>query len=120
MKLVYIAGKLTDPDAATMFHFRQQALEMGMLVESAGDYMAFVPHAHVLEPKGTPEEVWKAAMRKCITMLRRCDYLVPLDNWVNSRGARMEVWLCKRRSGFPKVVDLGSLILEGLDGEDVA
>lgn len=105
MKHVYIAGPLTHPDPSIMEDRRARALRMGQQVEEAGAFVAFVPHAHILEPHGrSAEAIWKAAMRKCISHLRRCDVLLPLPDWKLSRGARVEVWLCLRRSGFPPIV----------------
>lgn len=116
MKLVYIAGPLTHPSPEVMALRRARAMGFGRTVEAMGPFVAFVPHAHILEPLApTPAEVWKVAMRKCIAHLRRCDLLVPLPDWRESRGARMEVWLCRRLAGFPRVVQI-----EDLEAIDVA
>ena len=105
MKLVYVCGQLTHPSQQVMGERRVHARRKGEAVEAAGRFMAFVPHIHILEPPGdSPEEVWKSAMRRCLTMLRRCDYILLMDGWEHSRGARIEVWLCRRRTGFPKIV----------------
>ncbi len=114
MKLVYVAGPLTHPSPEVMELRRERALAFGRHIESLGPYVAFVPHAHILEPRGaTPEEVWRVAMRKCLANLRRCDFLVPIPGWEESRGARVEVWLCRRMSGFPPVVQVEDLRAAG-------
>lgn len=117
MKLVYIAGSLTHPDPAVVAARRARALVVGTQVEAAGRYVAFVPHAHILDPRlDTPDEIWRECMKKCIAVLRRCDRILLLDGWEKSRGARIEVWLCRRRSGFPKIAtSLESLVMEDLD-----
>lgn len=122
MKLVYIAGPLTHPNPTVMNRRRSRALAVGALVEASGDFVAFVPHAHILEPRSlNPETVWREAMAKCITVLRRCDYILPMPDWEQSRGARVELWLCRRRSGFPVVIpNLETLFMEALDGEHIA
>lgn len=110
MKIVYVAGPYTSPHPDVMEARRERALAFGRHIESRGRFVAFVPHAHILEPRGaTPREVWKVAMSKCLANLRRCDALVPMPGWEDSRGARMEVWLCRRRSGYPPVVQVEDL-----------
>jgi hypothetical protein len=65
MIVVYIAGPLTHSSQEVMALRRARAMGFGRTVKAMGPYVAFVPHAHILEPLApTAAEVWKVAMRK--------------------------------------------------------
>jgi hypothetical protein len=47
-----------------------------------------LPHEH--------ERTWKAYMKEDLNALKTCCTLYALNNWEDSRGARIEVWFAKR------------------------
>ena len=45
-----------------------------------------------------PDIPWKAAMRIDLAALKNANGLICLPGWERSRGARIEVWLARRRA----------------------
>ncbi len=81
-KKIYIAGKITGEDrleCAAKFMKTQKDLE-------AQGFEVLNP----LEIVGTWEVSWEDAMRKCIAALVTADALVLLQDFADSRGARLE------------------------------
>lgn len=88
MEKIYIAGKVSgEPYEETKLKFKK-AQET---IEKLG-YEAVNP----LEVVGTPDIDWEDAMKLCIKSLMDCRYLVALDDWKKSTGAKLEVKLCKK------------------------
>lgn len=44
---------------------------------------------------GSEEELWRECMKADVRELVTCDGLVTLPGWLESRGAKVEVWLAK-------------------------
>lgn len=81
MKRLYIAGPMTGLPDANYPAFRAAASQfraMGFEVEN--------PAENPEPPCGT----WQGYMRMAIAQVARCDGVVLLPNWHNSRGARVE------------------------------
>lgn len=82
MKRVYISGRITGMDEKEAF---QKFEEAQQYLESIG--LAVVnpmklPHKH--------DKTWEAYMKECIKAMMDCESIYMLDNWEQSRGARME------------------------------
>ncbi|GAB6391227.1 MAG: DUF4406 domain-containing protein [Treponematales bacterium] len=79
---VFVSGKITgDPGYRAKFRAAQARLEQ------AG-YRVSNPASLDM-----PEEEWKAAMRKALILMLACDGVALLDDWRDSRGARLEISL---------------------------
>ncbi len=80
---VYIAGKITGMDKAeskAMFDVAKDIL-------NDNDYNAISPFDVCEE---NPEKHWSDYMGECHSELLRCNAIVMLPNWYDSRGARIE------------------------------
>lgn len=88
MKKVYIAGKiggLTERQYKPKF----ANAEHGFLLLKC----------HVVNPVKLPhnhERTWKAYMKEDINELKTCSHIFMLNDWEDSRGARIEHWFAKR------------------------
>jgi len=107
-RVIYVSGPYTEGNGRSREANIAAAYWMGCQVrELELGLVPFVPHIAVLPfPPGGDD--WKPAMRECLAHLRRHDALVVLPTWRESRGARIEVWLARRRWGIP-VMDLEDL-----------
>lgn len=87
-KLIYVAGKYTEPDAFTTQQNIYKAFLMHHAVLEAG-FASFSPHmnhANMDCDKVGYDEI----MNNCIEIMRRCDAVLFLDNWEQSKGAKIE------------------------------
>jgi hypothetical protein len=88
--LIYIAGPLSADTPLERHRNIERARDLGFLVAKAGGYPV-IPHLNTgQEFFGTLDEneLW---IPGTMELLRRCDALVSLSSWVNSKGARAEV-----------------------------
>ena len=87
--LIYISGPFTS-----MFHDHQKAnIEAAAKAGQSIRYFAtpLVPHVAVLPIEGCDDQsVWNCAMRECLDYLKRCDAVLLLPTWAESKGARIE------------------------------
>jgi hypothetical protein len=79
---VFVSSKITgDPNYKAKFRTAQ------VLLEQTG-YRVGNPASLDM-----PEEAWKAAMRKALILMPACGGVALLDDWKDSRGARLETTL---------------------------
>jgi len=107
-RLIFVSGKYTARTEAERRENVELATTVGHVLRQLG-FEAIVPHVAVLPPlEPDPERAWKIAMKTCLVMLQRCDSLVLVPNWRDSRGARIERWFALKRGipVFERVPDL--------------
>ena len=108
--LVYVSGKYTSRDLTETLENIATAKRVGEDIRRAG-HEPLVPHIAVLPPDASvsARECWKIAMRSCVAFLLRCDALVLCENWIDSRGARVERWIAIKR-GIPVFENVSDLM----------
>ncbi|MBY0548678.1 MAG: DUF4406 domain-containing protein [Candidatus Obscuribacterales bacterium] len=81
---VYLSGKMTGlPDDGKAL-FNQEAARLRSL------------GFRVFNPAEQPDQAsWEAYMKRDMAALVECDLVATLDNWHDSRGARLEVFLAR-------------------------
>lgn len=88
MTTVYIAGKIGGLDYFEAYsNFHKAEIELSLKNFVSINPMK-LPHLH--------DRSWKSYMKEDLRALKECDALYALDNWQDSRGARIEVWFAKR------------------------
>lgn len=93
-KTAYISGPISKiPDGnKDAFRHAQRLLEHR-------DYEVLSPHEICSEIKArdfaNSEDYWKACMRACVKSMMDSDICVMLPGWTDSRGAAMEVSICR-------------------------
>lgn len=90
---VYVSGRITG---LTPEESKERFLEKGIELASQGKAV-FLPTENNRDIGIRSNWGWKDYMRVDLEMLKRCDTIYMLSNWKESRGARMEHWLAKRR-----------------------
>lgn len=94
MHIAYISGPFTAGNGRTVEENIAAAVVLGQKIRRLG-IAPLVPHKSILDP-GPGETGYKLAMRECLEQLRRCDSIVMMENWEESRGARIEKWVAER------------------------
>jgi hypothetical protein len=106
MKLVYVAGPFRGPTAWDIEQNIRRAEEVGMDVAKAGA-MPVIPHANTRFFHGTlTDAFW---LEGTLEMLRRCDAVVMVPGWGESRGSIAEKAEAERL-GLPVFVNLPQLV----------
>lgn len=85
---IYIAGKIGGLET---MHYEHNFKYAETYLQGIG----FVP----VNPVTLPHEhsrTWKSYMSEDLKTLKTCSHLYALNNWEDSRGARIEVWFAKR------------------------
>jgi hypothetical protein len=88
-KTAYICGPITGlpNNNKRAFEIAEQKWEkLGFEVINPHDLCASI----VIEHQGTAAELWQKCMKRDISIMVRCDVVVLLDGWSNSRGATIE------------------------------
>lgn len=86
MAKIYISGKITGLD-----NFRSVFLS----AENSLSKQGFT----VINPCDLPEDhdkTWKSYMKEDLKALKECEYVFMLNNWTDSKGAKVEHWFAKR------------------------
>jgi hypothetical protein len=85
MKKIYIAGKVTGLLPA---HVQSKFFDATLAVNVAG-FDAVNP----IEVVNDPTTEWDTAMKLCVAALLKCDAVIALPCFEDSRGAKVELWL---------------------------
>jgi hypothetical protein len=97
MKVGYIAGPFRGPSAWAVAENVRKAERVALDVWRAGA-AAICPHTNTAHFDGAaPDDVW---LRGDLEMLKRCDFVVMVEGWEGSMGARAER-LTALRLGIP-------------------
>lgn len=87
-KTIYISGQITGlvPYQATKkFHQAHTYLiALDFLVVNP----TILPHDH--------DQSWKSFMKEDLKAMKGCGHIYMLNNWEQSRGAKVELWFAKR------------------------
>lgn len=87
MKVVYIAGKFTAPTAWEIAENIRHAERWGLEVAKRGA-MPLIPHANTAHFHGLQTaDFW---YRGTLELLKRCDGILCIPGWMESKGARAE------------------------------
>jgi len=81
-KIVYIAGKITGME--------QQAYQLFELYEKALKQKGYIV-ANPMKLNHEHDKKWSSYMRECISCLMECDKIFLMHNWVESKGAKLEL-----------------------------
>lgn len=104
--IVYIAGKYNDGADWRIAHNVIDAAKLSMLVWS-NEMVAVCPHLNTAFMGGwVPEQEFLAGY---LTLLERCDALLTVNNWRNSKGATKEVEFAKQ-CDIPVFHDIHKLV----------
>ena len=98
-EVVYLSGKITDGDRTTPESIQANK---DKFVKKAGELssegkVVFIPGENFGRVGQENNWTWKQYMRPCITIMKKCDTVYMLEKWEESRGARIEHFLAKRK-----------------------
>lgn len=111
MKVIYVAGKFTGPTAREIAQNIRRAEECGIAVAQQLGAMPLIPHANTAHFHGTMTAgFWYDGT---LELLRRCDEIVMLPGWQDSKGAREEYALAKERNLAVWLFVDGQIVVEG-------
>jgi len=86
-KLIYVAGPFRAPDCWQVQQNVMAAMELALKVWQAG-HVAICPHANTMFYQGAcPDDYW---LKGDLEILRRCDAVVMVGDWIASDGAKGE------------------------------
>jgi indole-3-glycerol phosphate synthase len=114
MKLVYIAGKFRGKDSWEMECNIRAAEALALEVWRLGA-ACICPHTNTRFFQGAaPDDVW---LKGDLEILKRCDAVLLVDNWMKSEGAQAEVRFADKH-GIPVflcVCDLESWVKRAVE-----
>lgn len=91
MQLVYIAGPITSDDPIHMLENIRQGIEAGKREIRQGNAV-IIPHLdYSLFLTGGPNPTLAQIQRNSMEQMRRCDKVLFLPGWENSRGCQAEM-----------------------------
>ena len=103
MKIVYIAGPYTDKTAWDIEQNVRKAEELALMVAEMGG-APLCPYTNSRFFFGTcTEEFWYAAT---MALPKKCDAIVMLEEWRNSKGSKEEHAWAKDKIGCPSSIRL--------------
>ena len=88
MKVIYIAGKVRASNHWEQEQNIRRAEALALDTWLAG-FAALCPHCNTRNFQGAgPDGLW---LQGDIEMMKRCDAVLTVENWVDSEGAKIEV-----------------------------
>lgn len=111
MRVVYIAGRFTGPNAWEIHRNVCRAESMALAVALAGA-MPLCPHTNTQHFHGTlPDTFWYTGT---LELLRRCDVVMLVPGWEESKGVAMELEEARRRKMpvFDRVEELKEWLVD--------
>lgn len=90
IRIVYVAGKFTAPDRAGVKRNIAHAEAVGLEVAKLG-LCPLIPHANTSHPNFEAVQPYTFWIEATLEMLRRCDAIVMVPGWEESRGACGEI-----------------------------
>lgn len=108
--LIYVSGPYTAPSSEELAQNIQRAKLTGLKVRAVG-FVPIVPHLAILhdDPRVF---TYDKAMNECLEILVRCDAILMMEGWQESRGARIE-HDAAITEGIPVCYDVSDLCLPG-------
>jgi hypothetical protein len=104
--LIYVSGPYTASTANELTQNIERAKLAGLKVRAVG-FVPIVPHLAILNDE--PEVfTYDKAMAECLEILVRCDAILMMDGWLDSRGACTERDFALR-AGIPVRYSLAEL-----------
>ncbi len=114
MKIVYIGGPFTGANAWEIHRNVCRAESLALIVAQAGA-MPLCPHTNTQNFHGTcTAEFWYAGT---LELLRRCDAIILVAGWEESKGTREEVEEARRRGQpiFERIDELKKWLIPTFD-----
>jgi hypothetical protein len=93
--LVYVAGRYSAPSRAGVERNIRAAVAVGITVAELGA-MPVVPHANTADAAFEETQPYQFWIEGTLELLRRCDAVLMVEGWQDSRGARGEHAEAKR------------------------
>jgi hypothetical protein len=112
MKLIYIAGRFSAETRAGVERNIAAAEDFGVIVARLGGFPV-VPHANTSRPEYEQVQPYQFWIAGTMLLLERCDAVVTVPGWRDSKGATGEVERAK---------ELGMPVFHGVqcrDGADI-
>lgn len=108
--LIYVSGPYTAPTSDELAQNIKRAKLTGLKVRAVG-FVPIVPHLAILndDPRVF---TYDKAMNECLEILGRCDAILMMDGWQESRGACIE-HEAAIFAGIPVCYDVSDLCLPG-------
>lgn len=86
MKRVYISGKITDIETGLPMPQARYSFEVAEAMLQAHGYETVNPFDNGVDKDAS----WEHHMEADMKMLRTCDTIYQMNNWRDSRGAKLE------------------------------
>ena len=89
MKLIYISGKYTDKNYTEISKNILKARELAVKVWDKG-HVALCPHLNTYHFEIDCEASYEQYIEGDLLLVKKCDGMLMLDNWKESKGAKIE------------------------------
>ena len=90
MKVIYVAGKYSADSEWGMWQNIQHASEVARRLWLEG-WAVICPHRNTMFFGSNSDSDWDLWLNGDLEMVSRCDAIYMLDNWKESKGARVEL-----------------------------